>query len=78
MGTALTYKDTGLTAATTYTYRVLAENRSGKGPWSAAKEAITEDQPSTDVPAKVTGFTAVRDGTTIDLTWTAVSGGDWI
>ena len=65
------YEDTGLTPATTYTYRVRATNSLGDAPWSNEPSETTDDAP----PDAVSGMTATKDATNgateIDLAWTA-------
>ena len=70
-GERLSYSDTGLTPNTPYTYRVRAVSEAGNGAW-ALKNATTNM--AGVAPAKVTGLTATRTGTTINLGWTKPSG----
>ena len=58
-----------LVNGTAYTYRVLATNSEGDGPWSAEKTGIPGH-----APAKPTPFTATGGDGRATLTWT--SGGD--
>lgn len=67
------YTDTGLSASTTYTYTVYAENAQGTGPDSTSVQATTMTPP----PAAPTGVTAGNPGTlTIDVSWNTVTGAD--
>ena len=64
---ATTYVNTGLTAATTYHYRVRATNGTGPSAWSNVATAQT----SGTVPAAPTGLTATAvSSTQINLAWT--------
>ena len=65
------FHDTGLTAATTYTYRVIATNAGGDSIPSATASATTLVAP----PAAPTGVTATAmSSTEIQVTWTESSG----
>ncbi len=70
-GGATTYTDTGLTPATTYTYRIRAANSEGNGAWSNEPSATTANA----APAAITDLRAAKDATnptsTINLAWTA-------
>ena len=71
--TGTTFGDTGLTAGTSYSYRVrardAANNLSG---YSATASATTTTAPDTTPPTAPTGLTATANGSTgINLTWTA-------
>ncbi len=65
-----TFTDTGLTAATPYTYRVRAYNTGGDSPYSAPASATTRPNP----PATPTGLIATTvSNTVIALSWTDAS-----
>ena len=70
----ITFTDTGLTADTTYSYKITAINAAGESVKSDIASAKTEaDQPTPTVPAVPTGLTATAAGKdTINLSWTAV------
>ena len=69
-GSTTTFSNTGLTASTTYYYRVAAVNASGIGTPSDEASATT----SGALPAKVADLTVTPISTSqLDLTWTANS-----
>ncbi|HSX29232.1 MAG TPA: Ig-like domain-containing protein [Candidatus Saccharimonadales bacterium] len=75
LGNVTTYKDSGLMANTTYSYKVLAFDANGNK--SAASNAVSVKTPQppfndTEKPTKPTGLTATAASQTqIDLTWVA-------
>jgi fibronectin type 3 domain-containing protein len=70
-GTATTYSDLGLTAATTYYYRVFATNSSGDSPASATVDATTLPLP----PAAPSNPAATAiSGSQITVSWNDVAG----
>ncbi len=68
-GTAKTYKATGLTNGTEYTFDVRASNSAGDG--TAARITATPVPPKPGAP---TGLTATVGDTEVTLAWTAASG----
>jgi carboxypeptidase T len=63
------YSDAGLTASTSYTYRIRAANSSGSSPYTNEASAVTFDLPLP--PAAPTGLTAAAVSTSqINLAWT--------
>ena len=71
--TTTNYVPTGLSAGTTYHYRVSAINANGTGPASGTASATT-DTGATTVPGAPTSLTATASGTTtINLSWDAPS-----
>jgi titin len=70
-----TFADTGLTAATTYYYRVRAVNTAGASTYSNVANARTADgTPPPGVPPPPTGLTATAGGASqINLGWTDAS-----
>ncbi len=71
--TELTATDTGLTAATDYTYSLVATNTVGS---STASEVIATTLATPTVPATPTLVVASTTDTTAVLTWGAVTGAD--
>ena len=70
--TASTYKDTGLTAGTSYSYRVQAVDTSGnQSAFSNVASAITQTPPT--APSNLTATAA--SATQINLSWTASTSG---
>ena len=65
---ATTKNITGLTAGTSYTFRVRAANLGGNGPDSAASNAVTPTGAAT--PSAPTGATAVADSKSAVVSWT--------
>ena len=71
--TALTATDTGLTAATDYTYSLVATNTVGS---STASEVIATTLATPTVPAAPSLEKGVVTDTTVALSWGAVTGAD--
>jgi beta-glucanase (GH16 family) len=72
--TGTTYSDTGLTAATQYSYTVEAVNSSGASPASNPATATTASGNCTAVPSAPTGLAAsASSSSVIGLNWTAVA-----
>ena len=73
--TGTTYNDTGLTASTSYTYRVLAVDAAdNSGPFSNTSSATTEEPPDTIPPtAPATLTSSVISDTQINLSWIAAT-----
>jgi hypothetical protein len=70
--TAASYNDTGLTAGTTYRYRVRAVDAANNlGAYSAVVNATTTAAPDTTAPTVPTGLAANPTGQRIDVSWTA-------
>jgi titin len=67
----VTYNDTGLSASTSYTYRVRAFNADGNSAYSDPASATTQAPPAPAPPSNLTA-TAGRKGNNafIDLSWT--------
>jgi hypothetical protein len=64
------YRDTGLAASTTYSYRVMATNEVGNSAYSAVATVTTPAAPP-EIPAAPTGLTAMAlSQSAIDLAWT--------
>jgi hypothetical protein len=73
-GTATTYSDTGLTASTTYYYRIRATNSSGDSTYSNTASGTT--MPPPPPPTAPTNLVATASSSSqIDLTWTNTSTG---
>jgi chitodextrinase len=75
-GTGTTYKDTGLTAATSYTYRVRAADAAGNlSGYSVTAGATTQSSgPDSEPPSAPGTLTAtVASGTQINLAWGAAT-----
>ncbi|MEQ6903854.1 LamG-like jellyroll fold domain-containing protein, partial [Nocardioides sp. YIM 152588] len=72
--TGTTYSDTGLSAGTTYVYRVRAVDTAGNvGGASGVVSAVTAS-PDTTAPSAPSGLAATASGpTTVDLTWDAAT-----
>ncbi|HWW92231.1 MAG TPA: Ig-like domain-containing protein [Vicinamibacteria bacterium] len=69
--TAASYSDTGLSASTTYFYRVRATSSSGDSPYSNTASATTQSPPPPTAP---TNLAATAAGTAqINLSWTNTS-----
>src|SRR5205807_4403233 len=73
VGTSTTtaYSDTGLSASTSYSYRVQASGPGGLSPYSNTASPTTLPQPPT-APSSLTATAA--NSSQINLTWTASSG----
>ena len=74
--TGTSYRDTGLTASTTYRYRVRARDAAGNlGPYSTIVTQTTQaPPPDTQAPTAPAGLTATMvSGSRIDLSWTAAT-----
>ncbi len=75
IGTALanatSYNDTGLTANTSYTYRMIATNASGDSPFSREVTATTLPITAPSAPSNLTA--TVVSSTQINLSWTETS-----
>jgi hypothetical protein len=68
-GSATSYSDTGLTASTTYYYRVIAKNSVGSSPASTIASALT--MPAATAPAAPSNVVATPvSSSQINLTWT--------
>jgi len=68
-----TFNNTGLTASTSYSYRVRAVDAAGNlGGYSSVATATTLATPDTTAPSAPTGLSAKASGSTqVDLAWTA-------
>ena len=73
LGDVTSFQDTGLVAATTYTYRVRAFDAAGNlSPQSNAASATTQATPDTTAPTVPTGLNAQAvSATKIDVSWSA-------
>jgi chitodextrinase len=67
------YSDTGLTAATSYSYRVRATDAAANlSPYSSVQSATTQSAPDTQPPTAPSGLTASAvSASQINLAWTA-------
>ncbi|MEO7754869.1 MAG: fibronectin type III domain-containing protein, partial [Terracoccus sp.] len=64
-----TFRDTGLTASTSYSYRVRATNAVGPSTWSNVATATTQ-APTPTLPATPSGLTATAaSSAAVDLSW---------
>src|SRR5207249_699706 len=74
VGTSTTtaYSDTGLSASTSYSYRVQASGPGGSSPYSNTASATTHAPPPTSAPSSLTA--AAASSSQINLTWSASSG----
>ena len=73
LGNVTSYQSTGLTASTTYTYRIDAVDAAGNASGlSTQASATTQPSPDTTAPTTPTGLIATAASTSqINLTWTA-------
>jgi chitodextrinase len=68
------FADTGLSAATTYTYTVAARDAAGNVSSAAGASVTTASAPDTTPPSQPTGLTATAAGSTgANLSWTAAT-----
>ncbi len=67
----LAYSDTGLQAASTYSYRVVAGNAGGDSPPSAVATAQTDAAADTVPPTAPTGLKASSPKGKVNLSWTS-------
>ncbi|WP_374970259.1 fibronectin type III domain-containing protein [Terrabacter sp. BE26] len=70
VSTGTTYDDATVTNGTAYTYRVLAVNGVGSGPYSN-EFTVTPGTTAQSAPSAPTRLAAAVGGTTVSLTWTA-------
>ncbi len=68
----ISYQNTGLTAVTTYHYRVRAVNSAGASAYSNVVSATTQNIPVPDVPQNLTAVPVAPDF--IQLRWAALTG----
>lgn len=69
---ATSFTDTGLSAATTYSYSVAARDAAGNVSSAVSASVTTASAPDMTPPSQPTGFTAVAAGSTgANLSWTA-------
>jgi chitodextrinase len=73
--TTTSFESSGLTASTSYSYRVRAEDAVPlQGPYSNEASATTQAPPDTEPPSAPSGLTATAiSSTQIDLAWTAAT-----
>jgi hypothetical protein len=64
---ATTFTDTGLTPGTAYSYRIYAYNDFGNSAYSDSVETVTF------VPVELTSFTAIVNGSGVELNWTTAT-----
>ena len=73
---ATSYSDTGLSASTSYTYRIRANSADGYGAWSNTPSASTTSRSLPDAPSSFSGTPHPTNGSTsINLTWTTPATG---
>ncbi len=73
IGSQFPYSDTGLTAATLYYYHIRGTKAGVKSAWSPLVSATTD----LTTPTGVTVNTIASTDTTLDLSWTGVTGADY-
>ena len=70
--TGTTFSDTGLTASTSYSYRVRATDAAGNlSGYSTTASATTSSSGDTTPPSAPTGLSASPGGSAVQLSWTA-------
>ncbi len=72
------YSSTGLTASTTYHYRVRANNSGGDSAYSNTASATTQSPPATTITLTATKGTKLRGTTPINLAWSGATGAVYI
>ena len=73
IGTQFPYSDTGLTAATLYYYHIRGSKAGVKSAWSPLVSGTT----NLATPTGISINTVASSDTTLDLTWTGVTGADY-
>ena len=73
---ATSYSNTGLTASTTYRYRVFATNATGSSTASNTASATTQAPPPTPPAAPASLTASAVSASRIDLNWTDASGNE--
>jgi fibronectin type 3 domain-containing protein len=72
--TATSFSDTGLTASTTYLYRIRATDAAGLfSVYSATVSATTQAAPDTTAPTAPASLTATPSGSQVALSWAAAT-----